>query len=73
MIKNKKVYFITTAEGPGEAFEEDMKRVVEPVIGWVNCFEGMEFVKTLVCYDTGHMDVRDSQAYAEAHSLGALI
>ena len=72
-IKNKKFYFIATAAGPSADFTEDFKRVIEPVQGWLDCFEDMEFVKTLSFYDTGTVDVTESNAYKEAEAVGASI
>ena len=72
-IKNKKFYFITTAEGPSDTFEEDFKRVNEPIQGFLDCFDGMEFIKTLSFFDTGSMDVTESYAYKEAKAVGASV
>ena len=72
-IKNKKFYFITTAEGPSDTFEEDFKRVNEPIQGFLDCFDGMEFIKTLSFFDTGSMDVTESDAYKEAKAVGASV
>lgn len=62
-IKNKKFYFITSAEGPSVIYEEDLKSVNEPIQGFLNCFDGMEFIKTLSffrywfdgCYRVGYL------------------
>ncbi len=70
-IKNKKFYFIATAAGPSAEYAEDFKKVVEPVQGWLDCFEGMDFVKMLSFYDTGSMDVSETAVYKEAEAVGA--
>ena len=72
-IKNKKFYFITSAEGPSVTFEEDLKRVNEPIQGFLNCFDGMEFIKTLSFFDTGSTDVTESDTYKEAKAVGASV
>lgn len=72
-IRNKKFYFITTAAGPSVDYAEDFRKVVEPVQGWLDCFEGMEFVKTIHFFDTGTIDIEKSAAYKEAELAGASI
>ena len=72
-IRNKKFYFIATAAGPSADYKEDCKKVVEPIQGWLDCFEGTEFVKTLACYDTGAMDVTESKSFIEAETVGSEI
>ena len=72
-IKNKKFYFIATAAGPSADYTEDFKKVVEPVQGWLDCFEGMEFVNTISFYDTGSMDVSETEVYKGAEAVGKSI
>lgn len=72
-IKNKKFYFISTAAGPSADYAEDFKKVVEPVQGWLDCFEGMEFVNTISFYDTGSMDVSETEVYKGAEAVGESI
>lgn len=72
-IRDKKFYFIATAEGPSDKYAWGFKRVTEPIQGWVDCFVGMQFVKTICCYDTGTLDVTESDAYKEALEAGASI
>lgn len=73
-IKNKKFYFITTAEGPSESYVEDFKKVVEPIQGYLDNFEGMDFVKTISHFDMGTVkNVTETEAYKEAFIAGASI
>lgn len=73
-IRDKKFYFIATAEGPSDTFEEDLKRVVEPIQGWIDCFEGMRFEKMIHCFDMGTIqDITKSDAWQEALMIGASI
>ena len=72
-IKNKKFYFITTAEGPSDIFEEDLRRVTEPIQGFLDCFDRMEFIKTLSFFDTGSKNVVESDDYKEAKAIGASV
>lgn len=72
-IKNKKFYFIATAAGPSADYQEDFKKVVEPVQGWLDCFEGMEFIRIMSFYDTGTIDVSESDVYKESEFAGASI
>ncbi len=72
-IRNKKFYFIATAAGPSADYMEDFKKVVEPVQGWLDCFEGMEFVKTISFYDTGTVDITKPEAYKEAEIAGTAV
>ena len=72
-IKNKKFYFIATAAGPSADYPEDFKKVVEPVQGWLDCFDGMEFVKAVSFYDTGTVDITESEAYKETEIAGAAV
>ena len=73
-IRDKKFYFIATAEGPSDTFMDDLKRVVEPIQGYLDCFEGMQFVKTISCFDMGTIkDATETDAYKEAFEIGASI
>ena len=72
-IKNKKFYFVATAAGPSVDYGEDFKKVVEPIQGWLDCFEGMEFIRTLSFFDTGTIDVSESDVYKESASVGAAV
>lgn len=72
-IRDKRFYFIATAEGPSNTFAEDFKRVVEPIQGYLDCFEGMRFEKMIYNYDMGTTDVIKTDAYREAEMIGAHI
>lgn len=72
-IRNKKFYFIATAAGPSADYTEDFKKVVEPVQGWLDCFEGMEFAKAISFYDTGSMDVSQAAVFQKAETVGTAI
>ena len=72
-IKNKKFYFIATAAGPSKLYEEDLKRVIEPIQGWLNCFEEMNFVKSLCFYDTSSINIKNTELYKEAFDEGKAI
>lgn len=72
-VSNKKVYFIATAAGPSADYAEDFRKVTEPIQGWLDCFEGMELVKTLSFFDTGTTDIKESETYQEAAAVGAAI
>ncbi|OQA73068.1 MAG: hypothetical protein BWY35_00914 [Firmicutes bacterium ADurb.Bin248] len=72
-IRNKRFYFIATAEGPSDTYAKDFKRVVEPVQGWLDCFEGMKF-ETMICsFDTGTTAVEQTEVWLEAEEAGAQI
>ena len=69
-IRNKKLYFFATAAGPSVDYAEDFKKVMESILGWLDCFDGMELVKALAYYDTGTMDVAESEIFKEAETIG---
>ena len=71
-IKNKRVIFIATAEGPSDLYEEDFRRVTEPIQGFVNCFEDTSLEKVICCFDMGTTkDITKTAAYKEAFECGA--
>jgi len=72
-IQNKRFYFIATAEGPSDTYAKDFKRVVEPVQGWLDCFEGMKFEKMICSFDTGTTAVEQTEVWLEAEEAGAQI
>lgn len=73
-IRDKKFYFIATAEGPSDTFSEDLNRVVEPIQGYLDCFQGMQFVKTICCFDMGKVtDITETDAYKDALEVGTSI
>lgn len=69
-ISDKKCYLLTTAAGPSSDYANNFQRVAEPILGWLNCFENMEFVKTISEYDTGSVEISDSKACTEAFLAG---
>ena len=52
---------------------KDFKRVVEPVQGWLDCFEGMKFEKMICSFDTGTTAVEQTEVWLEAEEAGAQI
>ncbi len=73
-IGEKKFYFIATAAGPSKSYEEDLKKVVEPINGFVDCFPGLTFVRAICDFDTGNTDdMTKSPVFTEAETIGKAI
>ena len=73
-IRDKRLYLITTAEGPSDTFAADLEKVAVPVEGWADCFEGMAFEKHIHLWDMGTTpDITQAPEYAEAERIGASI
>ena len=71
-IKNKRVIFIATGEGPSDVYEEDFRRVIEPIQGFVRCFENTSLEKVICCFDMGTAeDITKTAAYSAAFECGA--
>jgi multimeric flavodoxin WrbA len=71
-IHDKKLYFITTAEGPSSMYAEQFRMVDVPVKAWAACYEGMDYVRMLAYFDTGTgKDMESTEVYGKALKEGA--
>lgn len=69
-LRDKKFYFISTAHGPAALHADKFRKVFGPLEGWLGCFKGMDFVKTLAHWDCASQDLVLSEAYREAERVG---
>ena len=69
--KFKEVYLLCTAAEEEKEVADGAKKIIQ---GWVDCFEGVEFVKTIFVGGVNEPNaIKDNQGLLEAYKLGLSI
>ena len=71
-MKDKRCYFIATAEGPSDVYEAGFAKVAAPIEGYLQCFESMTLEGTVAFFDMGLVaDVAETSAFKAAELVGS--
>lgn len=73
-ICGKRLFFISTADGPSDVCAAGFEKVLAPIEGWTMCFAGTTFEKSIAHWDMSTTDdITKSAAYAEAEDAGGAL